>query len=110
MNPIPAISPSKSSLPDKITLEALRQTHETFNLAQQSFRLALVMTGTSAIVILVGVGLVLSDKAPIGSITTTSGLLSGAGFLQLAKEAGDRLKEANERLDRLAIEAKVEAV
>ena len=101
MNQLPANSSPEPSLSQQIALEALRQSHDTFNLAQRSLHLALVMTGISAIAVVVGVGLVLTDKAPVGSITTTSGLLSGAGFLQLAKEAGDQLQEANERLDRL---------
>lgn len=97
------------SLTNQITQEALRQTRETFNLSQQSWRLALIMTAASAIVSFVGAGLLATDKASISSLTTTGGLLSGAGFLRLAKEANDRAQEANERLDRLIARESIEA-
>ena len=85
-----------------IAEEGLRQAQQTFNMARQSFILALVMTGASAIVGFVGVGFLLSGKASEGTVTTAGGLVSSMVFTQLAKDASDRLDKANERLDRIA--------
>jgi NADPH-dependent curcumin reductase CurA len=82
--------------------EGLRQAQQSFNMARHSFMLALVMTGASAIVGFVGVGFLLSGKASEGTVTTAGGLVSSMVFIQLAKDAGDRLDKANERLDRIA--------
>jgi hypothetical protein len=47
---------SDSILMARIAEEGLRQAQQAFNMARQSFILALVMTGASAIVGFVGVG------------------------------------------------------
>jgi hypothetical protein len=86
----------------QIAKEGLRQAKQSFDLAQQSFKLALVMTAMSALVSFVGVGLLLSGKASEGSVTTAGGLASSVAFLQLAKDASDRLDKANDRLDKIA--------
>lgn len=88
--------------------EGLRQTQQTFNMARQSFILALVMTGASAIVGFVGVGFLLLGKASEGTITTAGGLVSSMVFVQLAKDASDRLDKANKRLDKIAAKVKDE--
>lgn len=92
----------------RIAEEGLRQTQQTFNIARQSFLLALVMTGASAIVGFVGVGFLLTGKASEGTITTAGGLVSSMVFIQLAKDASDRLDKANERLDKIAAKVKDE--
>ncbi len=101
-------SNSASELMNSIAEEGLRQTQQTFNMARQSFLLALVMTGASAIVGFVGVGFLLSGKASEGTITTAGGLVSSMVFIQLAKDASDRLDKANERLDKIAAKVKDE--
>ena len=92
---------NNGSLSNQIAHEILRQVQKSFNLAHQSCRLTLVMTGTSAVISLVGVGLILAGKASEGTVTTTSGLASGTGFLQLSKEAQKQLEQANKRMDQL---------
>ncbi|MEA5622798.1 TRADD-N-associated membrane domain-containing protein [Nostoc sp. UHCC 0251] len=99
---------SDSVLMARIAEEGLRQTQQTFNIARQSFLLALVMTGASAIVGFVGVGFLLTGKASEGTITTAGGLVSSMVFIQLAKDASDRLDKANERLDKIAAKVKDE--
>jgi NADPH-dependent curcumin reductase CurA len=99
---------SDSVLMTRIAEEGLRQTQQTFNMTRQSFILALVMTGASAIVGFVGVGFLLSGKASEGTITTAGGLVSSMVFVQLAKDASDRLDKANERLDKIAAKVKDE--
>jgi len=91
-------------LKQQIAQEILRQTRATFNLAHQSFQGAIFMTAASAIVSLVGVGLLLSGKTSEGTITTAGGLVSGVGFSQLMKDAEERLEHANERLDKIVSE------
>lgn len=93
---------SDLALMARIADEGLRQAQQSFNMARQSFILALVMTGSSAIVGFVGVGFLLSGKASEGTVTTAGGLVSSMVFIQLAKDASDRLDKANERLDRIA--------
>jgi hypothetical protein len=92
------------SLKQQIAEEILRQAHATFNLAHRSFQGAIVMTAASAIVSLVGVGLLLNGKTSEGTLATAGGLVSGAGFLQLTKDAEERLENANERLDKVMAE------
>ena len=91
-----------SVLITRIAEEGLRQTQQTFNMARTSFIVALIMTGASAIVGFVGVGYLLSGKASEGTATTAGGLVSSMVFVQLAKDASDRLDKANERLDKIA--------
>lgn len=99
---------SDSVLMARIAEEGLRQTQQTFNMARQSFLLALIMTGASAIVGFVGVGFLLSGKASEGTVTTAGGLVSSMVFVQLAKDASDRLNKANERLDKIAAQVQGE--
>ena len=96
------IPDSDSVLMTRIAEEGLRQTQQTFNMARTSFIVALIMTGASAILGFVGVGYLLSGKVSEGTATTAGGLVSSMVFVQLAKDASDRLDKANERLDKIA--------
>lgn len=96
------IPDSDSVLMTRIAEEGLRQAQQTFNMARTSFIVALLMTGASAIVGFVGVGYLLSGKASEGTATTAGGLVSSMVFVQIAKDASDRLDKANERLDKMA--------
>ena len=73
-----------------IVQERLRQ-------ARYSFNLALIATGVSACVGLLGAGLLLSGKLPEGTVTAAAGVASSACCIRFAKDA-------NDRLDRLAKE------
>jgi hypothetical protein len=92
---------STINLKEQVLSEALQQTRECSQLAHDSSRLALVVSTASAFIMLVGVGLLMANRTSEGTITTASGLVSGASILQLSKEASDRRQEANERLDKL---------
>ncbi|MBD2438049.1 hypothetical protein H6G69_14705 [Nostoc sp. FACHB-110] len=87
---------------NSIAEEGLRQAQQSFNMARNSFILALLMTGASAIVSFVGVAYLLCGKASEGTVTTAGGLVSSMVFVQLAKDASNRLDKANERLDKIA--------
>lgn len=100
------INTSNKTVIDHVIEESLCQVKKTSRIAHQSFLLAMIMTGTSAIIGFVGVGFLLLGKASGGTITTASGLVSSMVFIQLAKDASNRLDKANERLD--AIILKVE--
>ena len=74
-----------------IIKERLRQ-------ARLSFNLALVTTGTCAIVSFCGIGMILLGKASEGSVTTTSGLSATVYCLKLTRDANDRLDKLAEEL------------
>lgn len=88
-------------LKTQILAEALQQVRECSQLAYQYSRSALVVSAASAFMMLVGTGLLLTNRATEGAVATASGLVSGLSILQLSKEATDRRQEANERLDKL---------
>lgn len=67
-----------------IAQERLRQ-------ARLSFNLAFVATAISVSVGLIGAGLLLSGNVPEGAVTATGGLFSSIRYVQLAKDANDRL-------------------
>jgi hypothetical protein len=71
---------------DKIVDELIRQAQLTFNLA-------LVVTATSAMITLLGVGLFYVDKIPEASLTAGTGIMTSIGSVQFAKEARDELNE-----------------
>lgn len=77
--------------------ERLRQAHLSFNLA-------LVLTAISSLVGVAGVVLLLSGKAPEGTITTAGGLASNIVSVCCLKLT----KDANDRLDRMAKDLKDE--
>ncbi|MBD2078418.1 hypothetical protein H6G01_00575 [Leptolyngbya sp. FACHB-17] len=72
-----------------IAEERLRQ-------ARYSFNLALIATGISALVGLVGAGLLLSGKVPAGAVTAIGGLASSACCIRFAKDANDRLDKLSD--------------
>jgi hypothetical protein len=79
-----------SNSPSLILKERLRQ-------ARLSFNLALIMTAVTTSVSLISIGLLLSNKASMGVITTIGG---GASIVYCFKLT----KDANDRLDRIAAE------
>ncbi|MFB2837462.1 TRADD-N-associated membrane domain-containing protein [Floridanema evergladense] len=97
-----SIENNESMLNQQIIQEILHQSHESFKLTQQSFRLALIMSGASAVVSLIGVGLLFTHNASEGAIATASGLISGTSFFQLAREASEQQEKVNERLEKFA--------
>lgn len=84
--------------------ERVRQTKLSANQAYWSFSVAIVMTTASALIGLVGAGLILLDKTSEGSVTAAVGLASSVYSYQLSKEAGERQKQANNRLDQMLAE------
>ena len=70
--------------------ETLRWT-EQLRQAKWSFNLALAMTTTSGIIVLV---LALTGRVQAGTITAIGGLMSNLGCIQLAREASDRLNKS----------------
>lgn len=72
-----------------IIKERLRQ-------ARYSFNLALIATGISAFVGLIGAGLLLSGKLPEGAVTAVGGLASSACCTRLFKDANDRLDKLSD--------------
>ena len=77
----------------KIGQERLRQ-------AQYSFNIALASSTACIAVSFVGAAMLLLGKAPEGAAVASSGMLSSAGCVRLAKDANDRLdKLANDLLD-----------
>lgn len=75
---------SYSKLELSIAQERLRQ-------ARYSFNLALIATGLSACISLIGAGLLLTGKVTEGTITATGGMAASVRCAQLAKETNDRL-------------------
>ncbi|WP_052056140.1 hypothetical protein [Myxosarcina sp. GI1] len=74
--------------------ECLRQ-------ASWSFNLAIALTIVSAVVSIVGIGLVYSGKISQGTATTAGGFASNilsVHFLKLSKETNDRLYEITKEL------------
>ncbi len=59
--------------------------------ARLSFNLALSATAICFSISLIGGGLIISGKAPYGTITSAVGLVSSIGCLKLGKDANDRL-------------------
>lgn len=77
----------------KIGQERLRQ-------ARYSFNTALASSAVCIAVSFVGAAMLLLGKAPEGAAVASSGMLSSAGCVRLAKDANDRLdKLANDLLD-----------
>ncbi|MBE9178969.1 hypothetical protein IQ268_10385 [Oculatella sp. LEGE 06141] len=81
--------------------EGVRQARQSADQAYWSFVVASIMTTASTIIGLGGAGLLLVGNASEGTVTTAVGLASGVYSYQLSKEATDRQKAANDRLDRM---------
>lgn len=75
---------SQSSIELIIAQERLRQ-------ARYSFNLAIVATALSFFISLLGAGILLSDKAPQGTVIASVGLVSGVQCTKFANNANDRL-------------------
>ena len=73
---------------------------ERLRQAKLSFNIALSLTIISAIISLIGVGLLLSGKTSEGTATTAGGLASKIVSIGLLKMT----KDTNERLDKIATE------
>jgi hypothetical protein len=86
--------------------EGIRQAKLSANQAYWSFSSAMLMATASALVGLGGASLILLDHSSEGSVTAAIGLASGVYSYQLSKEAGERQKQANERLDQMLIQLK----
>lgn len=86
--------------------EGIRQAKLSANQAYWSFSSAMLMATASAIVGLGGASLILLDHSSEGSVTAAIGLASGVYSYQLSKEAGERQKQANDRLDQMLIQLK----
>lgn len=83
---------SHVTIKQRIAEERLRQ-------ARYSFNLALAATAISFLVSLTGAGLLLTGKISEGSVIASGGLVSTASFMQLAKDANDKLDESLTELD-----------
>jgi hypothetical protein len=95
------LAEQRSLLVESVVKEGIRQARQCADRAHWSFWIAAFMTTASALLGLGGAGLLLMGKASEGAVTTAAGLTSGVCSLQLAKEAGDRQKQANEWLDEM---------
>lgn len=87
-----------------IIKEGVRQAELSADQAHWSFSAAILMTTASALVGLVGAGVILANRASEGSVTAAVGIASGVYSYQLSKEAAERQKEANTRLDQMLSE------
>lgn len=70
----------------KIIDELIRQAQLTCNLA-------VGVTAASAMMTLLGVGLLYLDKIPEASLTTGAGIMASIGSVQFAREAREELKQ-----------------
>lgn len=86
-----SVTTSNPDLDGAVELTIIHIAEERLRQARYSFNLAFVMLAASATIGFVGIGLLLSKKAPEGTITAAGGLASSVRCLQLAKEANDRL-------------------
>lgn len=84
--------------------ESMRQAKLSANQAYWSFSSAILMATASALVGLIGASLILLDRSSEGSVTAAIGLASGVYSYQLSKEAGERQKQANNRLDQMLVQ------
>lgn len=91
----------QTALLQQVIQEGLRQAQQSANQAHWSFLIATMMTTASTVVGLYGACLLLFGEASEGTVTTAMGLASGVYSYQLSKEALDRQKHINERLDQM---------
>lgn len=77
---------SYSKLELSIAQERLRQ-------ARYSFNLALIATGLSACISLIGAGLLLTGKVTEGAVTATGGMAASVQCIQFAKDKNDQLDQ-----------------
>jgi hypothetical protein len=87
----PQIDDNYSDIKEEIIREWLRQ-------ARHSYNLALGITTASALMTLLGVGLLYLDKVSEASITTGGGALAAIASVQRAKQAKEELREIIDKL------------
>lgn len=85
----------------QVVAEGIRQAKQSADQAYWSFLVATVLSTASALAGLSGAGFLLFGNASEGTVTTAVGLTSGMYSYQLAKEAAERQKQANNRLAQL---------
>lgn len=86
--------PEELSSPTQYVTMEKRVIQECLRQACWSFNLAIALTTASAMVSIIGIGLVFSGKISQGMATTSGGLASNilsVHFLKLSKETNDRL-------------------
>lgn len=87
------------NLLDRVISEGISQSRQSAYQAHWSFLTSMVLSTASAAIGLSGAALLLSGHASEGSVTAAVGLASGVYSHQLSKDAADRQRQANERLD-----------
>ncbi len=90
------IQPAPESNPylAKIIDERLRQ-------ARRSFDCALIVTSLFCVISLVGTGYLIKNQVSEGAVTTAAGLVTSLRYMQIAKDANDRLDKIIDDLDHL---------
>jgi hypothetical protein len=93
MNQSQSQSKNLRLLEERIGQERLRQ-------ARYSFNIALTASAAFTAIGFVGAAMLLLGRIPEGTLVASSGILSSAGCIRLAKDANDRLdRTMNELLD-----------
>lgn len=88
-----------SSKPDPYFIVKLTIVQERLRQARYSFNLALIATGLSFGISLIGAGLLISNQASEGTVTTACGLAASVRSIQMAKDANNRLDKTLAELD-----------
>ena len=86
LNHQPSFKDDYSDIKEEIIREFLREV-------RQSYNLALAVTAASALITLLGVGLLYLDKVPEASITAGGGVLASLRSVQFAKDAKEELRQ-----------------
>ncbi|MDB9321772.1 hypothetical protein PN483_22190 [Nodularia spumigena CS-591/04] len=89
--------PSPESNP--LLTARLSIVQERIRQARYSFNFALIATALSFGISLVGAGYLISNKASEGAITTAIGLVASMRYMQIAKDANNRLDKIADDLD-----------
>ncbi|HEY9623647.1 MAG TPA: hypothetical protein V6C78_25035 [Crinalium sp.] len=101
------ITDEQSTLLKRVVEESIRQSKQSADQAHLSFLIAMLMTTFGTVLGFGGAALLLIGNASEGSVTTAVGLASGVYSYQLSKDAAERQKQANERLDQMLIQLQV---
>lgn len=92
---------SKQVLLESVIEEGLSQSRQSARQAHWSFLSSIILSTGSAIISLTGASLLLLGEVSEGTVTTTVGLASGVYSHQLSKDAAERQRQANERLNHM---------
>jgi len=92
---------SETYLIKRVIYEGISQSRQSAQQAHWSFLSAMLLSTASALIGLAGASFLLLGHASEGSVTAAVGLASGVYSHQLSKDAADRQKQANERLDHM---------